>query len=280
MKHVFIMSLSRSGSTMLDMWLGSHPDIKGFGEGPAMLLDPKKHAERMAKGNDIPSKTICSCGKMLDKCEFWWWLLYVNLPNPHTPCHDFIISYERFLRRARNKYGDHITVIDSSKYIHVLERLLPEYPNIQVIRLIRDPWGWVFSQKKRHGGGPLKTLFYFYKWWLKNRQQDKFLRDNKVPNIRIYYKRWCVEPYFTSFDILRFLGMLEGVEKLPLLNLRRHDGHIGIGNPMRRDPTKNQAIKYDDGWKSDWLICLVRRVFGWLYNERSHGRVENYEKGK
>ncbi|CAA9219325.1 MAG: hypothetical protein AVDCRST_MAG93-380, partial [uncultured Chloroflexia bacterium] len=74
-----ITGLGRSGSTVLDIVLGNHPDIESVGEVSRLIrtgwisreslrgIDPKKRA--------VP---ICTCGKRLD-------VLYVDTPDEACP---------------------------------------------------------------------------------------------------------------------------------------------------------------------------------------------------
>src|SRR5689334_12852153 len=58
-KIVYIAGYSRSGSTILDIILGSHQNMFGTGE-LTYLVDDWLHAER-----------LCTCGNTYTKCEFW-----------------------------------------------------------------------------------------------------------------------------------------------------------------------------------------------------------------
>lgn len=55
---VYIMGYGRSGSTLLDILLGSHPDIQSVGE---LVYFDRWRREGLS----------CSCGKRLDECDFW-----------------------------------------------------------------------------------------------------------------------------------------------------------------------------------------------------------------
>lgn len=57
-KYLFICSSGRSGSTLLDLLLGSHSKIASLGEISHL---PK----------NISLNTLCSCGKPVKSCDFW-----------------------------------------------------------------------------------------------------------------------------------------------------------------------------------------------------------------
>ncbi len=58
LKIVYILAASHSGSTLLSLLLGLHPDICTVGELKLSSLDDKEHY-------------LCSCGKRIKECLFW-----------------------------------------------------------------------------------------------------------------------------------------------------------------------------------------------------------------
>jgi len=58
---VYILAASHSGSTLLSMLLGSHPQIATVGE-------IKLSASAMGEIN----RYRCSCGELIQECKFWW----------------------------------------------------------------------------------------------------------------------------------------------------------------------------------------------------------------
>lgn len=59
-KLAYILAASHSGSTLLSMLLGSHPQIATIGE---MTLSPKAMGDL--------DRYRCSCGELIRKCAFW-----------------------------------------------------------------------------------------------------------------------------------------------------------------------------------------------------------------
>lgn len=60
-KVVFIAGTGHSGSTLLDMCLGGHPDVTSLGETGFLYLYAKK----------LVPQHICTCGQTVDMCPFW-----------------------------------------------------------------------------------------------------------------------------------------------------------------------------------------------------------------
>ena len=63
--YVFIISLERSGSTFLDLKIGSYDKFLSLGE-IARTIKPHD-----PKGLESLKKHRCSCGKQINFCEFW-----------------------------------------------------------------------------------------------------------------------------------------------------------------------------------------------------------------
>ena len=59
MTVLYLMGMGRSGSTLLDILVGSHPDAVGTGELASLVGAGWSHAER------------CACGLPASECPFW-----------------------------------------------------------------------------------------------------------------------------------------------------------------------------------------------------------------
>jgi hypothetical protein len=57
-KYVFVCAASRSGSTLLDMLLGGHPQLESLGEIDFL-------------GKAVANQEPCSCGKIVTQCHHW-----------------------------------------------------------------------------------------------------------------------------------------------------------------------------------------------------------------
>jgi hypothetical protein len=66
-RTIFILSDTRSGSTLLDQLLGGHPKITSLGEVHWLLA----YATQDRSLYDPVHPLVCSCGEVLRKCPFW-----------------------------------------------------------------------------------------------------------------------------------------------------------------------------------------------------------------
>ena len=68
MKLIYILSLGHSGSTLLDVILGTHPDFLSTGESRYLGWQLYR---TIGKKASIKDQDICTCGHDFRECEFW-----------------------------------------------------------------------------------------------------------------------------------------------------------------------------------------------------------------
>lgn len=166
---VYIMGCGYSGSTLLDVLLGSHPNITGVGE-----VRNLSYNERWA------DSISCSCGTLGGACPFWkdvmqHWFAHAGIETiasyRRLQVHFERVRHARFLLRehyiaspyfqtyARQTYAlfkaiQHVSgaecIVDSSK-VPLRAFALSMIPGIdlRVIHLVRDVRGVAWSFKRR-----------------------------------------------------------------------------------------------------------------------------------
>lgn len=65
---IYIISPGHSGSTLLDMLLGSHPEIFSSGE---LINLPNQYLNGRMQNPSPLNGFLCTCGKGFNECEFW-----------------------------------------------------------------------------------------------------------------------------------------------------------------------------------------------------------------
>jgi len=263
-KLVYIAGYGRSGSTMLDILLGNHPDIFGAGE-------IHKIFDYMQFGMD------CSCGRSLKNCEFWQAVLartpVCSREMALSQAHFITRSQEEwpFLagqpgKRAENKalyrelwsslldavYAESGagTIVDSSKSGRRARRRISALKalgryDITILHLVRDPRAVMVSMLKGSNrklemglppgipGGAYRVLVG---WWFANRSVHQTARMHPdLPYLRIRYESLVKDPV----DVLARIGEKIGVDMDPVLDLLSSDppldpGHGAAGNRLRR----------------------------------------------
>ena len=177
-KFVYISSLAFSGSTLLDLVLGGHPNIVGLGE-IGRIQDQSK------KGMDIFDNRVCSCGKRAYDCEFWSHILKYLKTNSSSSKDDY---YQFVVNTFIAVYGTDAILIDSSKYnteLNLVRNL--ENIDLYVLQLSKDVRSFTISHldhsdRRAKVANLFCTLYLrvlrspnylFWKWYLRNRKIKK-----------------------------------------------------------------------------------------------------------
>lgn len=260
-QFLYVGGYSRSGSTLLDVMLGSHPDIFSAGE-LTFLGDDYKNAIRS-----------CSCGKRYPECSFWG-RLYPEAMQPtaeyltnhrkverrkmvsdpslkinSTALKSYISENRRILQYIRSVSGKNI-ILDSSKSARAaVERVaMLRYhvgEDVRMIHLTRHPHSVVDSYL-RHGSnwvaeghGPRHRflgLRAMLGWILANRNAVRLKRKHAdLPYLHIQYEDMVTDPHLVIRKISAFTGIdLQTVSDHVDRNGVFNPGHNVGGNRMRR----------------------------------------------
>lgn len=156
---VFILCPPKSGSTLLEILLGTHKDIFSIGE---RRLDTE----------------ICNCGSKVTDCIFWSEINsmsktknIVNDTNENSDIGNFYELFSLILKHSNKKI-----ILDSSKNFKFLKKILKKNDlfSVEIIDLVRNPIDLVIIQKKKwlinkkqKGMNFYKSIFYLYVFWFK-----------------------------------------------------------------------------------------------------------------
>lgn len=250
-KLIYIYGLGYSGSTLLDWFLGTHPQMIGLGELYGLL------EERTVN----PDKATCACGKTMSHCSFWKHVApsYAQLRSQGS----YAARYSTLLKAYEGIIDPSVALVDSSKRIQALRKLLPlrDKIDLRIIHLVRDARGQASSTKRhrRRKGKFVNAPLALINWWLKMRTFESGLKDVDAPILRISYDDLCKDPNKILKHIISFADLDPTRTQVPLLE---SGSHTIFGNPMRKDPKRKTAIACDTRWKSDlslniWYTLLL-----------------------
>lgn len=273
----YILSPSHSGSTLLALLLGSHPDVATAGEVSA-VRNPGNGADSL----------LCSCREPLDKCAFWGdvrerlqrrglsfegsrfgtqfrmpghrcadRLLRAEYGNPvFEGIRDVLLACNGAWRKARRDIAASIVALaeeimsscggrvflDSSKEPHHLKHLL-RIPalGVRVIHLIRDGRGVAASYMRRDHWPMMRAAD---EWRRSILSEEYVLRrlgtDDKV---QVKYEALCSDVEGVVRQLLTFMGLRpEHWER----DFRRRQQHI-LGNRMRVGTSS--VVQLDESWR-------------------------------
>jgi len=227
MKLIFIASLERSGSTILDISLSKYPNVISLGEVWRVI---KPHGT----GLDSVLALDCTCGHKGSQCPFWGAVLAALGKLDETAT--LVDRYRVFCEVARTHYGADVILVDSSKSIQALEALTRvESVNFQVISLVRDVRGWMNSIRKaekrkremswgkifepdfrmfclayfRHNILRLLPFWLANEWMLRNIRLNRHVASTGFTRLDISYEELVFSTELTCKKIEKSLGINE-----------------------------------------------------------------------
>lgn len=259
--YLYLLAYGRSGSTLLDWHLDSHPGILGLGEVGRL-------PDGFGTSGALPK--FCACGSSLRDCQFWRPVLEAGSTGRSTSVG--FEEWNRFLIGSvlPNK-PDASVVLDSSGHLARLERLLSsglrdEY-DLKVLYLTRDARGVVHSASVRgYNKGQFRpsVLRASVSWWYRNTRAQRFF--NSLPahsKHRVTYEELCTEPSSVLKGIQRFLG----VEELGVIDRWRTIVHHTFAGNVRLRESASSEITADLSWirgLSPVQMCIVECLTGSL----------------
>jgi hypothetical protein len=218
LKTIFITGLHRSGTTILCMILGAHPQCIAVGEVEAVI-----NSSRDRKWVESHYGR-CTCGQ----CVFWPAVMN-NIDRAGTD--NLQERYRIFLSTFREHFPGKIP-IDSSKVITALNAI-SSVSNCQPIRIVRDVRGWCVSRTGKI------TPRLMLGWYKGNLTYERSARNAYL----LGYEELVLDPHNVIPKICEHIGIEYDEE---MLQIPSSTDHILVGNRMRTD--KTQRIKYDGRW--------------------------------
>lgn len=234
---VYIAGLGHSGSTLLDLLLGSHSKMIGLGEIMPFIR---------RKNREIDNRATCSCGKKGNECDFWSKADEV-IKNTNNETDAYIALANYFFE----KYGDETLLVDSSKnsYPH-LQKVSEEF-NLKILFLTRDYRSWTFSRYADKGGF---SILWAYRWFAENKKIEYQLKKMNLEFYKVGYEELALYPDFILKKVCKFIDV-DFEENM--LSPDNTNSHIINGNLLRADKEKRSSIKYDARWMTSGRISRL-----------------------
>lgn len=265
-KLIYIIGSGFSGSTFLDMLLGSHDHVIGLGE---MMFLP----------DYMIYKKKCTCGFGLKECSVWGRVLpeigdhkmkYFTRDFHHDQYYAYLRTTEAYSESKNREYAlyqfdmlrkigaltNKRIFVDSSKNIPRLRLYVESCPDdfeIFAIHLIRDPLGHMNSSRHYYGAS-LTYPMAGYAWLRLNQLVFKYLKKQQIIFEVVFYKEACLNTLNVMNRIFQKFGIGQW-NRLP--DFLVEGKHNIEGNPTRFD-FKN--IYYDQTWKKE--VPIIGKIFG------------------
>jgi uncharacterized protein (DUF2237 family) len=275
-KLLLIRGLGHSGTTILDLALGAHPQMVGLGEAARILERPSPsdaHRGPAQLRGDLRFERRCTCGEVAADCPVWGPVL-AWLPE-HDDC-SLAVKMKRLIAALERAH-----VLESSSTSWVIDSYQGDFTlpfeqesdlEIRVIHLTRDLRSWVHSRARsgREEGRWLPGLKPMLRWCWMNARHERLLQRCPHPVLRLGYEQLALDPEASLRRICTWLG-LEMSEQM-LQPGHFSTSHVLSGNRMRFDAKRSAAIRYDASWMAaptglgqaalavPWVAALNRRL--------------------
>jgi Sulfotransferase family len=254
---IFILGDGYSGSTLLDLILGSHSDLMGLGEIDANSFD-----------RFLDQNQLCTCLFSQRQCHFWARVLAHLATQPTA--HPFRLKYPQddlntitkntlaLLYAIQAVSGKNMLVDSSKRWPRAAALIASGEIQAKVIHLLRNGRGVAFSHLKR--GEPFEAAVQF--WQTTNLEIQQWLADNpQIPQITLKYEDLCAAPVMIMQQICQFLA----IDWQPQMMHFADQKHHNVGGNTMRLLLKNSAIKLDEEWRqrlTDSELALFETLAG------------------
>lgn len=258
MEPVFLLSLPRSGSTLLQRVLASHPDIATTSE-PWLLL-PLVYSFR-EKGIIAEYEHQNLTHAIEDFCT--------QLPNGKDDC--YIEMKEMVMRLYSKAGGDAAYFLDKTPRYHlIIDELIQMFPNCKIILLWRNPLAIAASMMETWGGG--KWNLHWFNIDLYNGLENliNLYEKNHENILTLKFEDFVSNPDKYSRKIFEYLKLTEINTASDQFSKVKLGGRMG-------DPTGiNQYSSISDESLNKWKKSLanpIRKIWAhrylqWLGDDR------------
>jgi len=240
-KVIYIAGLGHSGSTLLDMSLGTLPGVTGLGELKTIMDD---------RTRDNHFSSFCSCGKTATQCEVW-----SKVPDLFSRISSRAGRIEAIQNHLEKLYGRQMVLVDASKNSYPYLGELQRTHALKVIFLTRDIRSWSYS---RHIGTGKPVVYYALRWVLENLKLRSRIRKMSIEPMWVGYEELSLYPEYLLPKIAEFCGLTYDAI---MLEPEKTKSHIISGNVARSDPEKRSGWKYDARWLLSRRMLLLSPLF-------------------
>ncbi len=286
-KLLYIVGGGHSGSTLLDMLIGTAPEVMSLGE--VYFFESYQYPDSDPKLYAVYSN-MCACGAQFSACPFWRAVtqrlpervqiiryntfadnlkIVWNMGSPLSPrfsCRlspgDDNVLFEAIEHVLQERGEFPLYLLDSSKDPRRLVRLIQRFgaDQVVVIHLIRDGRGYVNSYAHAHkervqvwGQKPQHVVVSAIKWILFNGLTRLYIKKHDLQSLHISYDLFCQHPLEYIESLNDFLSIHIPDNSLDALNSTTY--HTIHGNLMKFNGIS--TIRHDESWRRE-LSCGTR----------------------
>lgn len=245
LRIVYVVGRSHSGSTLLDLLVSSHSEIASVGEAKMFQRQPAK---------------ACTCGAPSWSACPLWSAVDRSLREASAPplaeiridsgdADTFARHNGAFFAAVSQVTGKQV-LLDSSKDLSRLKRLLASDVPVEVIHLLRHPCGVTYSNLRK-GGDLARECRRYVRTHLGAARATVGRRS-----IEVHYETLASAPREELERIMGWLGL--AFEPAQLAGWKRRERHNFGGNRMRFDAS--EEIRVDDTWRRGLTAVQKARI--------------------
>ena len=246
---LLIRGLGHSGTTILDLALGAHPQVVGLGEAVRILARPAPGEEGRGPAQlrgELRHSRLCTCGVTAAQCPVWGPLLTWLPDNDDQP---LTAKLARLMEQVRQRPQppDAAPVrwlVDSYQADLELPRQTLAGQEVRLLFLVRDVRSWVYSRSR--GEGRRRRWRCLARWLHTNRRFETALRRSGRPIFLLGYEELALAPTAALTRLCSWLDLPFAPAMLSPGQAR--NSHILAGNRLRFDAEQCAAIRYDGAW--------------------------------
>lgn len=247
MKLFFIAGTDLSGSTVLDLALGSLPNIVGLGEIDNILTKEKRILGETTIGS--VRELTCTCGQKGPECAIWGPTLDFIRDYPDA---DYAQKYTALVMAVLDNYPETVAIVDSSKQISALRKVATLAKTNQswleellILSLWRGPISWLSSDDRRaRRRNRLRTTQIrrrrLRKWATRYRELLYFTRRSGLGFAFLSLSAFQKKPNSIRFATESLLNLC--VAEDYSVDISKTTSHILWGSHHRLDPSRSKAI--------------------------------------
>ncbi|MCX7619056.1 hypothetical protein [Tepidiforma sp.] len=232
MQVIQVAGLAHSGTTIMDRILSCFPGVVGLGEVEQIWKKAQRGTVAGAR---------CPCGETPAGCPYWGRIL----ARPHPTQEHFF----RAVVEAAASAGQ-TAVVDTSKALvgvshYARLRATGEVGGVIMLRLLRDPRGWVHSMMRRNDIAPDDVVAIrglFYRWLLGSLRLDIRAHRPDVEKLYVWYDKLVLDREEALLG--RRLGLPEPAGGI---SLRDANQHAVAGNKFVFSE-RRASLSYDGRW--------------------------------
>jgi Sulfotransferase domain len=241
-KLIYIGGYGRSGSTLLEYLLSSHPAVVACGE-----------VQRSFRRFEVKKERLCTCGRTLRTCHVW-----APFKQRWSKLKEFPVD-ELTLVLLESVSADYQVMVDSSKTawgsFSIPWRLCRRLgQNFLLVHLVRDPRGVCWSNlrtRSKKNARPLPHVLSAVRaalgWTIANLACEVFRWRFPERYLRVHYEDMSRAPKEVVSTILSRTRLSAPRALLAPGQTNRHQLH---GNGMRYKALSVSDIKADEAWKT------------------------------